>query len=98
MVELVEVDLLGGAVRHGPDEPGLGRERRLHAVVLRQAEVHQPGLEVGRAIGTSRRAHQDVRRLDVAVDDAVAMDVVERMGQLQQRVEHFGESCGRPGW
>ena len=98
MIELVEVDLLGGAVRHGPDEPGLGRQRRLHAVVLGQAEVHQPGLEAGRAVGASRRADQDVRRLDVAVDDAVTMDVIQRLRQLQQRVEHSRADCDRRGW
>ena len=61
-----------------PTNPASAESDDLHAVVLGQAEVHQPGLEMRGSIGTSRRAHQDVRRLDIAMHDAVTMDVVER--------------------
>ncbi len=98
VVELVEVELLGGAIGDGTGEAGLGRERRLHAVELGQAEVHQLDLEAGRAVGPGRRADEDVGRLDVAVDDAVIVDVVEGQGQLAERVEHlFDALAGQAG-
>jgi hypothetical protein len=89
VVELVEVDLLGSTVGHGADEAGLGRERRFDAVVLCQAEVHQPGLEVTRAIIARSGADQNVRRLDVTVDDAMPVNVVEGVCELEQWFEAF---------
>ncbi len=95
VVQLVEVELLGGAVRDRADEAGLGRERRLDAVVLREAEVHQPGLEAAGPVLPGRGPDEDVGGFDVAMDDAVAVDVIEGVGQLQERVEPLDERARR---
>ena len=52
------------------------------AQVLRQAPVHDHGLAEG--------AHQDVGRLEVAVDDALAVRVGHRLGHGQE-VRQQGE-------
>jgi hypothetical protein len=95
VVELVQVDLLWCAIRDSADEPGLGRERRLDAIVLCQSEVHQACLEVTRAVVVRGGADQNVRRLDVAVHDAVPVNVVEGVRELEQRVEAFPKRPAR---
>ncbi len=71
----------------GPDErPGLreavlGRRER-------EAEVHHAGADVARVVA---RRH-DVLGLDVAVDDAAGVAVVERVGDLRPDVEDVAEA------
>ncbi len=57
----------------GADE-ALGQRQRVGQGVEHQAEVEQHGAPVG--------AQHDVRRLDVAVDEAAHVDAVERPGDL----------------
>ncbi len=86
-VERPRGDLLGAEVDDGPDErPGLreavlGRRER-------EAEVHHPGADVARVVA---RRH-DVLGLDVAVDDAAGVAVVERVGDLRPDVEDVAEA------
>ncbi len=46
----------------------------------RQSEIDQLGLVVG--------SHQDVRRLDVAMDDSLAVRAVERHAALEDDPDH----------
>ena len=86
-VERPRRDLLGAEVDDGPDErPGL-REAVL-ARREREAEVHHPGADVTRLVA---RRH-DVLGLDVAVDDASGVAVVERVGDLRPHVEDVAEA------
>jgi len=62
------------APRHCPDrreQVALGGERRVVVVAARQAEVAE--------VGAAFRVEQDVRGLDVAVDDAVFVRVLQRV-------------------
>ena len=67
------VEPLGGHVAEGADDVA-GARRAVGALGLGQAEVGHPGDALG--------VHQDVRRLDVAVEDALAMGVGQRLGHL----------------
>ena len=78
---------VGGRAEHRPDarlvrSAGHGRARaavlcnRRAAQVLRQAPVHEHGLP--------ERAHEHVRRLEVAVDDALAVGVRDRLRHREQ--------------
>ncbi len=86
-VEAPRRHLLGAEVGDRPDE-----RPRLREAVLggreRQAEVHHPGADVARVVA---RRH-DVLGLDVAVDDAAGVAVVERLGDLRPDVEDVAEA------
>ena len=84
-VEWSALDLLGRHVVDGPDDlAGPGQLGHVGGLAQRDAEVRElddwriPALE------------QHVGRLDVAVDDPLAVDVVERRGDLDQRDDHRG--------
>ena len=66
--------LLGRHVGRRAEHLAVGRHRRVVGVALGQAEVHEVRLAVG--------VEQDVRRLDVAVDDAERVRAAERVGDL----------------
>jgi hypothetical protein len=80
-------DLLGAEIYDRPDErPGLretvlGRRER-------EAEVHHARPDLARVVA---RGH-DVLGLDVAVDDAAGVAVVERVGDLRPDVEDVAEA------
>ncbi len=86
-VERPRRDLLGAEIDDGPDQrPGLGQ-----AILARregEAEIHDPGPDVA---GVVARGH-DVLGLDVAVDDAAGVAVIERVGDLRPDVEHVAEA------
>ena len=65
--------LLGGHVCRSPDELAIDRKRRIACIALGQSEVGQknPVLAVD----------EDIRRLDVAVDDAGPVGMIQRLGQ-----------------
>ena len=102
-VELPAARLLGRHVRHRAQRRprhrhslamrGLVRRRRLGPLdQLRQAEVEHLGL--------AARRHEDVRRLDVAVDDALGVRGVERVGDLhgeRQQRRRSAAVCRRCG-
>ena len=86
------VDLLRGHVpRRAQDRPSLGQRRvtlfrpRPGRKALGQAEVEHlhPALR-----------QQDVRGLQVAVDDAVAVRVLERVGDLAGQAQHVATGSG----
>ena len=79
-------DLLRAEVRDRSDE----RSRLRQAVLARrerQAEVHHAGPDVARFVA---RRH-DVLGLDVPVDDAAGVAVVERLGDLRPDVEDVAQ-------
>ena len=71
----------GADERAGLREAVLGRRER-------EAEVHHAGPDVARVVA---RRH-DVLGLDVAVDDAAGVAVVERLGDLRPDVEDVAEA------
>ena len=91
-VDLVRVPagLLRGHVGRGPHDGAALREVRLGVGGLRQAEVGD--------LGDAVRVDQDVRRLDVAVDDAVLVGVVDRLADLPHEGEDLLDGdAGREG-
>ena len=82
-VHVLDAGLLGGRVERGPDELAGGRET-WRALQAGDAEVHDLRL--------ARRQHDHVGRLDVAVNDAVAVGVVEGARDLRDDAHH-----DRPG-
>ena len=80
-------DLLGAEVGHRPDE-----RSRLREPVLgggeREAEVHDAGSDAAPVLA---RRH-DVLGLDVPVDDAAGVAVVEALGNLDADVENVPET------
>ena len=86
-VEAPRRDLLRAEVRHGAHERAGLREAVLGRRE-REAEVHHPGADVARVVA---RRH-DVLGLDVAVDDAAGVAVVERLGDLRPDVEDVAEA------
>ena len=83
-VHVLDASLLGGRVERGPDE--LAGRREAHARAL------QAGDPEVRDLGLARRQHDHVGRLDVAVNDAVAVSVVEGARDLGDGAHH-----DRPG-
>ncbi len=81
-VELLHADLLG---RHVGRRADAGHLRGLEALALLEggAEVAHLGLAVLR--------QQDVPRLDVAVDDAVVVRVLERADALEDDLDHLAD-------
>ena len=79
-VDRSTLDLLWSDVRDRPDErvPGQARHRRR---VSREAEVAEVGV-----LGLAR-ADQDVRRLDVAMDEAEPVGHVERISHLAEQAQ-----------
>jgi len=78
MVHVLALDLLRGhVVRRAQKLPFLGQVRGVHPG---DAEIGDLDPVVGR--------DQDVRRLDVAVDDAVGVRIVEGIGHLGDDVHH----------
>ena len=73
-------DLLGRHVSRGSQRSAGGRQRR-RVQVLGDPEIGQLDLAVG-------RDHQ-VRRLQIAVDDAVLVRVVERVADLDSQLDHL---------
>ena len=70
--------LRGHVPQRADDVPLVGQ---LHRVVrLRQPEVGDPGGPL--------RVQEDIRRLDVAMQDALVMRVVQRLGDLQADARH----------
>ena len=86
-VEAAGRDLLRAEVRHGAHERAGLREAVLGGRE-REAEVHHPGADMARVVA---RRH-DVLGLDVAVDDAAGVAVVERLGDLRPDVEDVAEA------
>ena len=86
-VEAPRRDLLRAEVRHGAHERAGFREAVLGGRE-REAEVHHAGADVARVVA---RRH-DVLGLDVAVDDAAGVAVVERLGDLRPDVEDVAEA------
>ena len=85
-VEAPRCDLLRAEVRHGAHErPGL-REAVLGRCE-REAEVHHARANVASLLAGGH----DVLGLDVAVDDAAGVAVVERVGDLHPDVEDVAE-------
>ena len=64
-------EVLGGRVGHRPPEDGMGG---VGGHLLGHVEIQQERLPLG--------AEQDVRRLDIPVEDAPLMGVMEPLGQL----------------
>ncbi len=70
--------------RHVKRRPDISRELRLHDV----AAIDHGDAEVSQ-LDVAVLGQQDVARLDVAMNDALAMGVVERLGGLVNDVDHF---------
>ena len=83
-VERLAPDLLGAAVVDCPEE-GAGLCHRLGARALGEAEVAEVGVPVG---------EQDVRRLEVAMDQVGAVGVVEGTADLLGDPERIGPGEG----
>jgi hypothetical protein len=82
----VELGLLG---RHPHGRPHRGRPRRLGLREdLRDTEVEHLHGELH--AGAARRAHQDVLRLDVSVDDAGRVRRPERVAELREQLVDLG--------
>ena len=91
-VELLALDLLGRGVLGGPDEdPGL--RQRARGTVLRHAEVGE--VDVRRLVAVAG-GEQDVRRLDVPVDEALAVRRAERAGHWSMMSTTRSGSSGPP--
>jgi len=88
-VEGTRRHLLGAEVRNRPDERPCLREAVLGGREG-QAEVHDPRSDVPAVLS---RGH-DVLGLDVAVDDAPRVRVVERLGHLRADVQDVAEPEG----
>src|SRR6185436_2901926 len=79
VVDRGAADLLGRQVGGGAERHAGARQVTRHVGELGDAEVH----DLHRAVG----GDPDVGRLDVAVDDAVTMRVLEPAGSLRQDVD-----------
>jgi hypothetical protein len=90
--ELVVEDAEAVQIRSGIDRPfgghvgGRSQERSFAGGALRVATASDP--EVGQ-LGDAVLGHQDVRRFDVAVDDARGMDGGKRFGNLGEEIPCF---------
>ena len=80
-VDRALLELLGRGVVEGPDHASGLRDLGLRAEVLHQPEVGQRGVH-----GVADGLQQDVRGLDVAVDDAGLVRGVERLADLGDQV------------
>jgi hypothetical protein len=82
--------LLGAHVRGSPEDLSVHRHRDFAGGTLGQSEVQDYGRSVG--------VRHDVRRLDVTVDDALPMGVIEAIGRSDNQFVCFakGESASGP--
>jgi hypothetical protein len=92
VVDLVDAPLLRGHVRHGAREAGQGRPGPQHAGVVGTAGPVSAGEQLGDAevedLDAPARGHEDVVRLQIAVDD------VERV-RVHQRGHHRDDDLDR---
>ena len=83
VIDLLAGCLLRGQVQHGTDERSLGREARCNRVG--QPKVH----DLGRAVG---EAHH-ILRLEIAMDDAVAVGVLQGSTDLAGIGDDLADFC-----
>ena len=86
-VDLLARDLLRGNVVDGPDELPVLREPHSLRQALGQTEVGEVGMI--RALVAGAGSDQDVRRLDVSMDEPTGMGEIERARDLGQQVDRL---------